>query len=224
MARDREYWKTFWAEKSDPLHSSSDNAYYDRLAAELRLLLPEKFVSFLDIGCGNGVLYQRMGLDKMDYVGIDLSPAMISKFKTDHPKANVQVGDVVSCLPERTFDVVFSHQVMQNVAGPDFVKLLAHNMKQLADGGKIIHGGILWDRCRRSFEMGTFQKAPPARYRRWANTLLIRSGLKIGIGKWYSAEWVKREADRLGLDVLFSGSLLYPYRFHASFTKRASNG
>ena len=223
MSKDRKHWKKFWAEKDNPLHSASDDAYYDRLAAELRLLLPEKFSSFLDIGCGNGVLYERLGLDKIRYTGIDLSDAMIRKFKTDHPKADVSVCDVSGFRPTEKFDVIFTHGVLQNIPFSELSKILQKNAEWLASGGKIIHAGVLWDRGRRVVESGVLSKSPSPMYKRWGNMFLVRTGLKLGMGHWYSMKKTKAAARRLGFDTSFSGSLLYPYRFHAVLTKTTPN-
>jgi cyclopropane fatty-acyl-phospholipid synthase-like methyltransferase len=217
---DSKYWKNFWAGKNDPLHSDSSDTYYDRLASELRLLLPQTFGSFLDVGCGNGVLYQRMGLDTKSYVGIDLSEQMIATFKANFPKADLHVGDMRELPSGSKFDVIFSHGVVQFISPSEFGAMLAQSKELLTLGGQIIHAGVLWDRGRSIVESGVLQDHPLPLSKRLGNTALTRSGLKQGMGYWYSMKRVRQQAAQLGMSTQFYGSLLYPYRFHAVFTRR----
>ena len=214
MSKDRQYWKKFWAAKDNPLHSAADDDYYDRLAAELRLLLPQGFSSFLDIGCGNGTFYKRLGLDTIRYTGIDLSEAMVAKFKATHPSAQVMVCDVSEFYPGQSFDVIFSHGVLQNIPFAELPSLLRKNSEWLAPGGQIIHAGILWDRGRRLVESGVLTDHPLPRHKRWGNMFLTRSHLKRGMGHWYSMKRTRQAAEGLGFSVSFFGSMYYPYRFH----------
>jgi cyclopropane fatty-acyl-phospholipid synthase-like methyltransferase len=223
MSRDRQYWTNFWAERDNPLHSSSEAAYFDKLAAELRLLLPDGVTSLLDIGCGSGALYQRMGLQELHYVGIDLSQAMIRKFKDDFPKADVRLCDIRDFTTEQKFDVIFSHGVLQNISPAEFAVMLEATTPLLTEGGCIIHAGVLWDRGRRIVESGVLQDAPLPFFKRAANAVLTRSGLKMGMGHWYSMRKVRNQAKRHGLSAKFLGSLLYPYRFHVVLTRFQKN-
>ena len=219
MSKDRQYWGKFWAERDNPLHSGSDAAYYDKLASELSLLLPPELQSLLDIGCGSGALYQRMGLDKLNYIGIDLSQAMVKKFKEDHPQADVRLCDIRDFATDQNFDVIFSHGVLQNISPVEFDTMLATTKKLLTPTGCIIHAGVLWDRGRRIVESGVLQETPLPFYKRAANTLLTRSKMKMGMGHWYSMRKVRQQAMRQGLSAKFYGSMLYPYRFHVVFTR-----
>ncbi len=219
MVDDRQYWQKFWAEKNNPLHSSSDPTYYDKLAAELSLLLPDSFSSLLDIGCGSGDLYQRMGMDKIDYVGIDLSQAMIKKFKSEFPRADVRLCDVRDFAGDQLFDVIFSHGVVQNLSPVEFDSMLATTAKMLSPRGQIIHAGVLWDRGRSLVESGVLQNHPLPFVKRAAISLLTRTGVKRGMGHWYSMRKVRAQAKRHGLEAKFFGSLLYPYRFHVALSQ-----
>jgi cyclopropane fatty-acyl-phospholipid synthase-like methyltransferase len=214
------YWENFWANKNDPLHSASTDTYYDRLASELRLLLPQTFTSILDVGCGNGILYQRMGLDTKSYVGIDLSERMIATFKGLFPRADVHVGDMRQLPGGSKFDVIFSHGVIQYISPAEFGVMLAQSKELLTPSGQIIHAGVLWDRGRSIVESGVLQDHPLPLSKRMGNAILTRSGLKQGMGYWYSMRRVRQQAAELGMNTQFYGSLLYPYRFHAVFTRR----
>jgi SAM-dependent methyltransferase len=215
-----DYWQKFWAVRNDPLHSDNSDAYNDRLAAELCMLLPKGFQSFFDIGCGNGVLYKPMGLDKVSYQGVDYSASMIEAFKAAHPDANVSVANAEEFLPDEKFDVVFSHGVLQNIRFGDFPGVLKKNIANLSPGGSIIHAGVLWDRARTVFESGVLQVKPLPLSKRVLSTISTRIGVRRGPGHWYSMKQMRLVGQSLGLESKFYGSLLYPYRFHIVFTRR----
>ncbi|MGK0427899.1 MAG: 2-polyprenyl-3-methyl-5-hydroxy-6-metoxy-1,4-benzoquinol methylase, partial [Ulvibacter sp.] len=62
----------------------------------------------LDIGCGNGVLNERMkGLDFEYFLGLDFSQVSIKQAENKKlPKAEFIAEDVVNFRPQRNFDVV----------------------------------------------------------------------------------------------------------------------
>jgi ubiquinone/menaquinone biosynthesis C-methylase UbiE len=84
------YWRNFWLDKADPMHRAGDEAHYDFMASELMVLLGQRpFNSVLEIGCGTGSLYKRLGFDKTSYTGVDFSPSMLSTFKQKYPDTPV---------------------------------------------------------------------------------------------------------------------------------------
>jgi cyclopropane fatty-acyl-phospholipid synthase-like methyltransferase len=213
-------WHEFWEQKDNPLHSSSEASYYDRLAAELRLILPENFRSVLDVGCGNGVFFKRLGFDQVTYKGIDFSPAMIEKYKADFPEADVAVADVRDFKPEVGLDLIFSHGVVQNLTLAEFAALMKRSYELLGPNGHVVHAGVLWDRMRTTVALGDLSPVSPALIRKTTSFVLDRLGLRSSMGYWYSVRKVRRVANETGFSVTFHGSVLYPYRFHAVMQKR----
>ena len=63
----------------------------------------------LDIGCGNGRLYQILKENQVDYTGLDISEELIYIAKNKYPEADFIVGDMKKLFfADFTFDVIFS--------------------------------------------------------------------------------------------------------------------
>jgi cyclopropane fatty-acyl-phospholipid synthase-like methyltransferase len=219
MDKTNDYWTRFWADKTDPLHSASDDAYYDRLASELRLVLPENFSSVLEVGCGNGCLYQRLGFDRVSYRGIDYSPSMIRSFIHAYPGACVEVGDFRNFAADDGFDLIFSNGVMQYVTLAEFDRQLAFARRLLAPGGHVVHAGVLRASCRNALMSGELGRNQGSWLKR---SLLFASewmGVHRSMGYWYPIPEVRRLAEKNGFSASFLGSMLTPYRFHVVMQK-----
>ena len=96
--------------------------------------------SILDIGCGNGRLYQLFTDLSIAFTGIDIAEGLIEIAKEKYPKARFVVGDMVS-LPfeDQEFDVVFSLVAFHHLPDEESqLKSLAEMGRQLKKGGKII--------------------------------------------------------------------------------------
>lgn len=62
----------------------------------------------LDVGCGNGRLYQLFGEKKITYTGLDQSDALIAIAQEKFPQATWVVGEMTTLpFPDNAFDVVF---------------------------------------------------------------------------------------------------------------------
>lgn len=78
--------------------------------------LPHKFTRGIDLGCGTGLSGVAF-CDKIlkDWIGLDLSPAMIAKARERQCYSALQVGDVTTCLADQTvahFDFVLACDVL----------------------------------------------------------------------------------------------------------------
>lgn len=220
MNRDDKYWSDFWAEKADPLHSDSGEAYYDRLGDELRLVLPPGFASVLEIGCGNGVFYERLGFDRVQYHGLDYSPAMIESFRKRFPSASVSVSDLRDYEPAAGLDCIFSHGVVQYISPREFDIHLARAAELLVPGGHVVHCGILRRSLRWQFYNGEFMADRRPLLRNLATYASVMTRIRPSMGHWYSMPATRQAAERHGFTTTFYASLLYPYRFHAVMRKR----
>src|SRR5918996_5008609 len=86
-------WHPFWARQVTPQHREDTAAHYVRYGRELRLLLPERPIrKVLDIGCGNGALFEPLGFDRTDYTGVDFSESMLAVFARRHPQVRLVVA------------------------------------------------------------------------------------------------------------------------------------
>ena len=94
----------------------------------------------LDLGCGNGRLFEILKPKKIDYLGVDNNSALIDKAKSRFPDAEFQLGDMVDLeLPDRCFDVVFSVAVFHHIPGPALrTKSIRQIRRVLKDRGILI--------------------------------------------------------------------------------------
>jgi len=67
----------------------------------------QKGASVLDLGCGNGRLYQLFENTMTEYTGVDISPMLISEAKKAYPKAQFIEDDMRSLTKVGKFDHVF---------------------------------------------------------------------------------------------------------------------
>jgi len=63
----------------------------------------------LDLGCGNGRLFDVLNEKKVDYIGIDASSSIIDKARINYPNAEFKLGDMANLdFPDENFDAVFA--------------------------------------------------------------------------------------------------------------------
>ena len=84
----------------------------------------------VDLGCGTGnltaVLADRW--PDAEVLGLDASPEMIERARTDHSSIEWQVGDIDTWLPDRPVDLIFSNAALHWVDRHDllFSRLRGH--------------------------------------------------------------------------------------------------
>ena len=62
--------------------------------------------SALDLGCGTGVLCEKLKAGGLEVMGMDLSESMIAIARSRHPEIPCEVADMVTWRPKRRFDLV----------------------------------------------------------------------------------------------------------------------
>lgn len=87
--------------------------------------MPDRLPSVLDIGCGTGLLRERLNVAAFStYVGVDLSETAIAQAQARaHPRSSFLVGDVTALDLDR-FDVVVLNEVLYYA--PDTGVFLGH--------------------------------------------------------------------------------------------------
>ena len=90
----------------------------------------------LDIGCGTGVLTNKIAEFAQEVIGIDSSNAMIEKAKTLYPNLKFYVMDACSLQWEKYFNVIFSNAVFHFIQNQE--SLLRSIHKALAENGMLI--------------------------------------------------------------------------------------
>ena len=94
----------------------------------------------LDLGCGNGRLYELFKEKFVDYYGVDNSDKMIEIAKSRYPKIKFQVADALNLpFPENFFDKVISIAVLHHIPSEEFRLQFLNEIKRvLKPEGKII--------------------------------------------------------------------------------------
>ena len=109
-----------------------DNDLIQELIKEL------KSGKILEVGIGDGFPYSNV-LDEMGYevYGIDISPILIEKVKTQFPKINVSVGDAENLeFKDNFFDIVFCFRSTWYF--PNIIKSISEMLRVVKVGGLII--------------------------------------------------------------------------------------
>jgi SAM-dependent methyltransferase len=223
MTISKDFWQEFWKAKSDPLHSSNTEDYYDRMAAELGLLFKlNKKTYVYEMACGSGTFYRKLGFERTHYQGVDYSPAMIEAFQKAEPKIDVRVADVRKFAPSTKVDLIYSNGMLQYLTLVEVENLIKHSAAQLNDGGSIVHAAVPWTAIRWQFFSGAFADRPQNIFRAAAVYVAELTRLKPSLGTWFSLQALRQIGDKNGLKVTFYGSHYYPYRFHVKMTKNAT--
>jgi ubiquinone/menaquinone biosynthesis C-methylase UbiE len=94
----------------------------------------------LDLGCGNGRLYELLTNNKIEYYGIDISKKLVEIAKKNVTNGNFMVGDMTNIpLEDNFFDLVVSIAVLHHIPTD---KLREQSVKEIfrvaKPGGKVM--------------------------------------------------------------------------------------
>ena len=153
------------------------NPHFDDIAAEYDESLPShvvehylrKRVAFmvahcppgaaLDVGCGTGVLAERLAGHGYTMTGLDPSDGMLDVLRSRAPQIRAVHGSGTE-LPfeEASFDLVYSVAVMHHVAEPGAVRrTFAEMVRVVRPGGRVVH----WDHNPRNPYWGRLMAKVP---------------------------------------------------------------
>lgn len=120
----------------------------------------------LDLGCGNGRLYELFKEKTIDYYGVDFSDKLIEIAQKRYPQFKFQVADAFNLpFPPDFFDNVFSIAVLHHIPSEELrIQFLKGIRKVLKPEGKLIL--TVWD-------LGIFKKF----------TLIFKYGFLKVLGK-----------------------------------------
>ncbi len=99
----------------------------------------------LDLGCGNGRLYELFREKTIDYYGVDFSDKLIEIAKNRYPQFKFQVADAFNLpFPSDFFDNVFSVAVLHHIPSEELrIQFLKGIRKVLKPEGRLIL--TVWD-------------------------------------------------------------------------------
>ena len=217
----REFFQEFWSKQSDPLHRSADPEYLDAYGRELQVLLGERdFVNVLELGCGTGTFFSRLGFDQAtQYVGVDFSQSMLEVFERGllgRPKPkqfSLVCKDASTFHTKQKFDLIFSNAMVQNFNKEMLDEHLRHSSDMLSQNGILIIGSVPWRSVLYSYLSGEAGPNPYSAHAIKAMLGVLQRSTWMN-GKWWSCKQISTLARKNGFESDFFGSMYYPYRMH----------
>jgi ubiquinone/menaquinone biosynthesis C-methylase UbiE len=108
----------------------------------------------LDLGCGNGALWNILKDKRIDYLGVDFSEELIEIAKKNNPGTKFQAADALN-LPfsENTFDKIYCIGVLQHIPSKELQLQFLKEAKRVlkADGIMILRVWDFWKRKKGLF-------------------------------------------------------------------------
>jgi cyclopropane fatty-acyl-phospholipid synthase-like methyltransferase len=210
-----EKYRAFWANKVTPM--SSDSPTFRRLLAqELRLLLGNrKPVRVLEIGCGNGWLFDSLDFSPSSYRGVDFGPLMLAAFRSSHPDLDLVEAEGSSYRDDRSYDLIFSIGVIQHFSADMLDQHFRNARSMMQAESLLILAGVPWRVLRPMYDRGLFSNGVRASSVRRAKNQILRILGRDFMGHWYRPEEISALARKHKLEVRFHGSIAQPFRFHA---------
>jgi ubiquinone/menaquinone biosynthesis C-methylase UbiE len=106
----------------------------------LRMFMPKKGMSILDVGCGTGSYLEFYQRYKCNLYGIDTSPAMLDIAETRlGDTAELHLGSATEMpYPDKSFDLVVSMLVIHEMDHPIRMGTLSEISRVLKEDGKVL--------------------------------------------------------------------------------------
>lgn len=209
-------WAEFWNQKTSAGHREAPN-YLRRHAAELKVLFDGLEPStVLDIGCGNGVLYEALDFNQVKYKGVDFSPAMLDAFRAKHPGLDLTCEDGSVYRDDRHYDLIFSSQMVQYFDRPQLSRFFGNVRSMMHSRSVFVIASTPCLPHLAGYMSGRLSP-PYKRSLRGAALSLAATAFawRGSMGNWFSpADFVAIAAEHDFSCEIF-GSLLYLYRMHA---------
>jgi len=94
----------------------------------------------LDLGCGNGRLYQLFANKSIHYVGLDISEELIKKAQEKFPGVEFAVGDMCELpFPDDSYNIIYCVAAFHHLANAEErLKSLSEMRRILKSGGKVV--------------------------------------------------------------------------------------
>lgn len=116
----------------DYLEDYGEAARYDVITGMIRRRKSVK--TLLDLGCGRGILAERLENGKYAYTGIDFSAKAIEKSNPAY--GSFLIADITSYIPEHKYDCIVVNEVLYYIS--DQIGLIQKYMDWLTEDGFII--------------------------------------------------------------------------------------
>jgi amino acid adenylation domain-containing protein len=132
----------------EPIPAAEMREWVEATVEEILALHPDRV---LEIGCGTGLLLQRIAPRCSEYVGTDLSAAVLDDLgrrlaevpSLSRVRLEARSADDFDGLPQESFDIVVLNSVVQYFPGGDYLmEVLEKAVGAVADGGAIFLGDV----------------------------------------------------------------------------------
>lgn len=214
-----EKFRAFWANKSDPQSRGRGPEFLRTVAEELRLLCGErKPVRVLEIGCGDGRLFDFLNFSAASYRGVDFGPLMLAAFRGNHPEVDLVEAEASSFSDGRIYDLIFAHDVISHFSLAMLDRFFRNARQMIHPDSLIILASVPWRSLRNLYDSGVWRNGGEPSATNWAKSKLRRMAGRELTGRWFTTAEVARIASRNGFHAQFYGSITHPYRFHAVLT------
>tara|TARA_R100000935_G_scaffold21876_3_gene40422 strand:- start:11 stop:592 length:582 start_codon:yes stop_codon:yes gene_type:complete len=137
--RRRRWNKQYKSGRWKSLKSDIEADRYLKIKKDLRAFAPEN-PSILDIGCGDGVLNERLGDYPFSYfLGVDFSSESIKQAQEKNlPNSEFEHCDVLHFVPKRTFDAIVFNESFYYIPDTEKTRVLQFLLDHLSAEGVLI--------------------------------------------------------------------------------------
>jgi ubiquinone/menaquinone biosynthesis C-methylase UbiE len=117
----RRQWEDFWEKDAPQDFMRLDYQFTHPARKKVYEIAKGWGDSVLDVGCGTGIDYKGFIEKGMQYVGVDITPKFVARFKELHPEADVRCHSSLN-LPfeDDSFPVVYSGGMIQHMHPKDY--------------------------------------------------------------------------------------------------------
>jgi SAM-dependent methyltransferase len=216
MAPVEERFREFWADKTSPMSRSEEPAFLRLVAGELTLLFEDRNpVRVLEIGCGNGCLFDYMDFHPRSYRGVDFGPRMLERFRREHPELDLIEADGSSYRDDGTYDLILAHDVIAHFTPAMLARHCRNARRMMHAESLLVWSCVPWRALRDTFDLGMWAGTGKPSAARWGRSQVRRMLGRDLMGHWYRTTKISEIARRNSLTARFHGSISHPYRFHA---------
>jgi cyclopropane fatty-acyl-phospholipid synthase-like methyltransferase len=210
-------WRSYWQDKSFAGFRYESPEHYQQCAAELRVLFQQETPqTVLEIGCGNGALYEYLGFHRCQrYLGVDFSPSMLNVFHEHYPQVSLVCQDGSMFRDGDKYDLIFSNGVLQHFDAEMLQRHFSNVRQMMQPTSLFICASIPWKALWFRFLSGELNAEGRSHPFRAVVFRIMRAFSADGMGYWYEHRKFRYLAEQAGMSATFYGSIHYAYRFHA---------
>ena len=176
----------------------------------------------LELGCGDGRLYDSLDRPWQEYWGVDFRVAEIEAFRTRHPELRLYDADAATFRVDQRFDLIFSVAMIQYF-DLDMLRLHLENAHaMLADDGVLVLADFAW----KSHQLQSLLVASGSVVRSHSMSELkerLRDIAQSRHMRAYSRSQLTAFAADAGFDIEFFGSFIIPGYLTARMTKAGAS-